>query len=370
MAMLLVLVVVLVAVAYAARARVPRGAPDGWLRSRADREDALHAALQRAADTGIITPEQAEAVLASERALQPPEVRPPQRISPVLEALGYFGGILVMAGVVTLMSQFWAELATWSRLALLGAVAVGLTVAGLLITDEDEPVRWRLRGFLLLLGTAALAGFTGVLFVDGLDRSAAPSAFAVGVAVTAHAGVLWGRRDRPAQHAACFGGVIATTVGGLAWLGSALGWTDAGPGPIGVAVWIVAALWLAASLRDLLPPDIVGVVLGSVTTLVAVAPMGASWDTAAPLVGLTTAAALVAVGVRLDEFLATVVGVLGTLVFLPITVNVFFAGTIGVPAVMVISGLAVLGLAVWLFQRHSGPGDGFAGRRPRSAGHA
>ena len=347
--------VVLVIVAMALRDRSHGGvAPDTTVAGARTLGLTLAAALDRAVEAEIITAEQAAAVIDAERERQrTPSARAPARVPPVLEALGYLGGVLVMAGVITLMSQFWDDLRTWSRLTILGTVTAALTLAGVLIRDETEPVLWRLRGFLLLLGTGTLAGFAGISLVDGLDVRGEPTVFAVGALACVHAGLLWWRRDRPAQHASCFGGLLAAVVGALAWAGTALDWSG-GPGPAGIVLWLIGALWLAASVRQLLPPALIGVLLGAATTLVAGAPMSASWHHAGVLFGLATAAALVAVGIHRDEFLLTGIGVVGAFVYLPVCIGVFFGGTIGVPAVMLVSGLALLALTVRLFRRRRG----------------
>jgi hypothetical protein len=340
---LLLFVAVVVIVALAARSR-----------SGTRPDDRLAAVLRRAVSTGTITDEQADAMLRAEAAsAAAPSTAPgeaPTRMPPVLEVLGYLGGILAMVGASTLVARFWDDLATWSRVAILGAVAVAFTVAGLVIRDEEEPVLWRLRGFLLMLATGGVAGFTGLLLVDALDVTGPEVGVAVGGAAAVHAGFLWWRQDRPAQHATCLGGLIAALASGLVWAG-------AGPGTVGLALWGLGVLWLVASYRQLLPPALVGVTLGAALPLVGAAVVSGDTQRPGVLLGLATAAALVAAGVRLEEFLVTGIGVVGTFIYLPVAVNVFFGGTIGVPALMFASGLVLLALTVLLVRRRGGGGS-------------
>lgn len=332
---------------------------------------ALEAALHRAAAAGIITVEQADAVLEAERGAGPvPSEAVPARVPPVLEAIAYLGSVLVMAGAAVLVAQYWDEMGAAGRLSLVGVVATVLTGAALLIRDERDPVFWRLRGFVGLLATAAVAGFVGLVF-DTASVTDEPVAVGIGAAVAVHGVLLWWLRERPLQHLATLGGIVVALAGAGAWIAGGLGWedTDTGIGVLGIAIWVLGALWLVGSLRDLLPPRLVGVVLGAVTVLAACGPINAGWERYGLLAGLATAGGLIGLGIALDEFLVTGVGVLGTFVYLPLTVAKFFGGTIGVPAVMVLSGIALLGVTLVLLQRR-GEGPGLHGGWPGVAGHA
>lgn len=312
---------------------------------------ALAEALERAAATGIITRDQAEAILRSEEVAAPEPVtagRAPARVPPALEALGYLGAIFVIVGAVTLVSGFWEDLLTWSRLAILGVVAAAFTAAGLAVRDEGEPALWRLRGFLLLLGSGALTGFSALVALDGFEWSGAPVAVFVGGLVSAHAGALWQLRDRPGQHLAFFGGAVAVVAGAVVSVGG-------GPATVGLALWLAGGAWLGASLRQVLPPAMVGVALGSALGLVAAGVTASQWNHVGTLFGLATAGLLIGVGIRTEEFLLTGIGVIGAFVYLPSTLGMFFGDTIGVPAVMLVSGLGLLGLTVLLLQRWGGP---------------
>lgn len=211
--MMVLLPVLVVLVLLVALSRRRETGPGSLSRPRASRPrddrsvpDAVLAALHRAVGAGFITAEQEEAILSFERAAAGTAAgRAPARVPPVLEALGYLGSIFVIIGSVSLVSSFWDDLESWSRLTILGLTAAALTAAGLAVRDEGEPVLWRLRGFVLLLATGALAGFSGLLTVDSLDLRGGSVALIVGTAAAAHAGVLWSLKDRPAQHVACLG---------------------------------------------------------------------------------------------------------------------------------------------------------------------
>ncbi|HVL27304.1 MAG TPA: hypothetical protein VM390_04110, partial [Acidimicrobiales bacterium] len=72
----------------------------------------------------------------------------------------------------------------------MGLAAAALSGAGLFVDDAHDRVLWRLRGFVSLLASGAVAALSGW---------------------------LWARRDRPAQHAATLVGAVVAVAGALAW---------------------------------------------------------------------------------------------------------------------------------------------------------
>jgi hypothetical protein len=310
--------------------------------------------LRRAVDAGLITAEQAAGVLALE---PPPVVAPahaaaPSAVSPGTEILGYLGAVLAMAGISTLVAQFWDDLTSWSRLALLGGASVALLVAGLLVREADDATL-RLRGFVLLLSTALLGGFAGLLGADVLGWAPESVTRLVAGSIAVQSGVLWARQaTRPAQH--------LTTYGGLVALVAAIVGDFGGPAEIGIALWLLAAAWFGAGWRGLLPPAPVPEVLGSLTMLVSCLSLTERWEAAAPLAGLATAILLLAAGAKGMRPAVTAAGVVGVLAYLPYTIVYFFGDTVGVPVAFLLVGGLLLTLAV----RHLRPGGTFGHHGP------
>jgi hypothetical protein len=339
---------IVVAVSSAQRRTAPGGrapAPAGTASRAADDR------LGRAVEAGIITAEQAAAVLALEPSAggpSPVRARAGTATSPGTEILGYLGAVLAMAGVITLVAQFWDDLTTASRLLLLGGASAGFLVAGLFVREGGDDAVLRLRGFLLLLSTGALAGFAGLLGADALDWAPESVTRLVGAGVAVQSGALWARRDtRPAQHLTTYGGLVAVVAATVADVGE--------PALVGVALWTLGAAWLVAGWRGLLPPPLLPEVLGSFTALVSCTILADWWEGAAPLAGLATAVALLAAGVRGDRSVITGAGVLGILVFLPSAIVYFFGDTVGVPVAFLLVG----GLLLVLALRHLRPGGGW-----------
>ncbi len=340
-AVLVVLVVLLVAMA----ARRSSGPGD-----RADRRVLTAADLQRATEAGVVTPDQAAALLALTAAPSRPARAGEQTLRgapAIVEIVGYLGAVLAMIGATTLVAQFWDDMAPWSRLALIGTLAVGLWGAGVVVDESAGAVMWRLRGFLWLLSSAAVAFFAGLLGADVFNWDPAPVAVLVGSATALYAGSLWRLRDRPAQHLAFFAGVIAALAGASAWID--------GLGMVGLVLWAFGLVWLVLGWRRIVVPAVVALMVAPVLMLVAAGVTGGSWEWFAPLFGLATAAGLLAGGILVKEFLFTGIGVAGVFVYVPMSAAEYFGDTIGVPIVLLASGMLLIGLMVALLHRGAGP---------------
>lgn len=308
---------------------------------------ALQEALDRAVAGGIISAEQASAILEAERseAGRRPAAAP-SRVPAVTEAVAYVGGILAIIGGVLLVAQFWDDLEAWSRLTILLVTAAALLAGGAFVPEQDDAVFWRLRAVLWLLSAGALTFATAIVAVDVAELGSEPVVFTIGAVVAVYDGVLWARRDRPLQH-------LATLVGLLLAAGGLVA-NVSGPGGVGLVVWGIGGVWAWLGWRRLLPPEGVALALGSVTVLVGSAITAGEWEDAAPVIGLATAIGLVAAGVAVRERVVTAAGLCGVFVFLPWAAAQLFGETLGVPVVMLLAGLVVLAVTVALLRRQAG----------------
>jgi hypothetical protein len=310
--------------------------------------------LERAVSRGLLSRDLADAIISAERAHEPSPPPPRESARPVpalAEAIGYVGAILVMVGMVVLVAQVWEDLETWSRLAIVGAVAVLLFVVGLLLRDEENLVIWRLRSFVWLLAAGALAGFTGLLTVDALSWEGEAVAIAIGAVTAPFGAALWQLKDRPAQHLTTFAGLLVMAGGVMAWLDV----VDPSVS-VGVSVLAIGAAWLTLGLLDRLPPQLVAVALGTLATLVGPAITAGEWDKPAPVIGLTVAIALVGIGSSVHEFAVTGFGVAGLFAYLPWTLGALFGDAVGPPVILLVSGVLLLAVMFVLLRSRGGPG--------------
>jgi hypothetical protein len=340
----LVVMVVLVVLLMAMAAKWPPRAGEP-----VDRRVLTAADLQRATESGVVTADQAAALLALAAAPRP-RTRGgggPVRAAPLAaEIVGYLGAVLAMIGAAILVGQFWEDMASWSRLALAGSLAVGLWGAGAVVDESADAVLWRLRGFLWLLSSGAVAFFAGLLGGDVFEWAPDPVAVFVGSVTALHAGSLWRLRDRPAQYLAFVAGVIAALAGASAWID--------GPGMVGLVLWAFGAVWLVLGWRRIVVPAAIALVAAPGLMLVAAGVTGGSWQSLAPVFGLATAAGMLVGGIVLKEFLITGVGVAGVFVYLPMSGAEYFGETIGVPIVLLASGVLLIVLMVLLLRRAAG----------------
>ncbi len=304
--------------------------------------DRLAAALRRAVEASILSEEQAQAVLAAERARG---VADGGRRQPLTEALGYLGAMLALSGAVTLAIQYWEEVPTAGRLGLLAAVAVATWVVGARIGDASAAALIRLRGALWFASSAAVAAFAGELASDVAHAGDAPIWLSAGAAGAVSAVLLWRLRDRPAQHLACLTGVLMAAGGAAGLAGQ--------EGAVGLAIAGTGAIWVVAGWRSLLPPPVLALVAGGVAVLGGAGVTVAEWSDAAPLLGLAAAVMFVAVGVGSDRTPLTVVGLAGAFGYLPWTVGHFFAGSLGVPLAMLLCGVVLLAVTLVVLRRSS-----------------
>jgi hypothetical protein len=241
----------------------------------------------------LISADQERAILDYERAHAPAPPPPTSHAPVVAEVLGYVGAILAAIGIAIVVARVDLSLQSGALLALvLGAV---LIAAGFAVPEAAGGPWWRFHQVLWTLGLAGITIAAGIQVGGVGERSGEAVVLACGAVGTIVGGLLYARRDRPAQLVMWFAGLVAAAVGGSLLLVGG-GVLTAG------ALLALGAGWFAAAWRGLLPPRAIAVALGTLLLAVAAAPAGATWD---PFIGFGVAsvitAALVFVGYRTHE---------------------------------------------------------------------
>jgi hypothetical protein len=309
------------------------------------RIDPLAAQLRRWVADGLITEEQAAAILTAEHAPVPRPAAPTRPVSVAVELFGYLGGTLAIIGAALLAARFWQDLTVSTRLLVLGLVAMALWAAGVAIHEHADPALGRLRGVLWLLSSAAVAFFTALLGADALSLSDESVALTTGLATAVYGGLLWWRRPRPLQQLACLAGVLAAVGGAIA----VIGW---GETAVGLGIWAVGLGWVLLGWRALLPPTAVALLAGAAVMLLGAQAVAGGWEAAGLLLGLGSTAALLAVGTTGRRLALAGVGIVGVVMFLPATVVHFFPGTVGVPVLILLTGAALLAVTLVMLRVH------------------
>jgi len=268
----------------------------------------LEADLARWRDAGVLDETAVAAVLAFEqdrlRALPPPPPTPPparplvlpralepgRRIPATAEALGYFGGLLAIIGIVLLVTRYWPDLGLGGRLAISAGGAGVLHLAGVAAPEADDPAFARMRWFLWLVASAAAAIAGGVIVHDGIGSDAGSSIVLGGaVAVVAHGVLTRWWQERPVQQLTFFAG-LATAAGAL---------VD-GPASrvgVGATIWVVGAVFLAVGLSRRVPLAPVTEVVGAIAVVVGAVVLSDDLRAFGPPFTILTAASLIGLSV-------------------------------------------------------------------------
>jgi hypothetical protein len=238
----------------------------------------LHTRLRIWVDAGLLDQDQATAIEAHEAATAAAPVAAGPTVTtaaapagpaagahalgPVIEALGYLGGILASTGVLLLVANAWDDLATGGRLAISGLTAVALIGAGAAVPEARAGAMRRLRAVLWTLGTAAVGVFAAVAGREVLGTEVHDGWLVAwtAAAIGATSAAMWMGRRRPVQHLITL--VAATVAAGAAVM--------AGMGRVegGLAVWVVGAALVAAGLRRLSDTPVLEVLVGSIAMTV------------------------------------------------------------------------------------------------------
>ncbi|WP_395694346.1 DUF2157 domain-containing protein [Nocardioides sp.] len=282
---------------------------------------------------GLISADQAERIRAYE-AIRPGRAR----VSLVVEALGYLGGVIMLVGASILVGMYWGDISVPLRLALAGATAVGLVVAGTLVPHELGPAADRLRSVLWALAVAATAGVLTIWSQDVLERYDEDELLVVAPLTALVAALLWWWRRTWLQQLV----LVVPLLLAAAAVGLHLGDGDTAPG---IAVWVVAVAWTALAWAGALPPRGSGVVLGGLGAIFG--PMTISGQVGIVL-GLLTAVALLVLALVARSLPLLAVAALGLLEAAPRAVVEWFPGRLSAALTLIVVGALLVGAGVWV----------------------
>lgn len=305
----------------------------------------LAAAVASWVSEGIISAEQGRRILA----FTPVATATRSNGSPlVAEALGYVGGVVVLVGGLLIGARYWAEIGVTTRLVILGAMAVGLVIAGAAVPARLGTAAHRLRAVLWTASLAAVAATLLVLSVDMLhleDQSIVLLASA-GAAVL---GLLLHRRDHS------FLLQVATGVAVLAAAGSAAAvLVEPGTTP-GVAIWAVGAAWALLGWGEVLRPRQGVMAVGGLAMMIGA--MFTIDHDAGVVAAILTAGLLVGLSLVTRDPVLLAVGALGAFQVLPVAVSRWFPDSVVAPLLLVLLGLGLVALAVLVIRRQPRGGD-------------
>lgn len=325
--------------------------------------------LQRAVERGLITQDQAAAILTDESVLTDPAVsaegasrldgsipagtapadrprpipsddhqpeaasdRPAARGSLVAEALGYVGGVLVLIGAVTIALNFWGELGLPGRLGILFGAAALMVITGIAVPAGRLQVARRLRSVCWLVAVILFGAGMSLLAQDVLRLDQHTGVLTAGSAAIFAAALWWFHRMVPQQVIVVIALALTTTTA-VSLLPNGIEHLP------GLAVWGFGVAWLLLAEGGVIKARRAGAVLGGGAAVIgSLFTIGDGWGA---VLSIGSAVALVAAGVRLRNLILLALGAIGILLSVPMVVAQYF------PDALVVS-LALLGCGVLL----------------------
>jgi hypothetical protein len=308
---------------------------------------------------GIITPEQAERILATEATGLPgtsgaagehparplgPGARDERRAR-IAEVVGYVGAAFALGAIGLLVAEFWSDLTVWARLALATVLAVTAIGAGALLRARTAAALRRLVGVLWLAGLAATAWSTGIVASDVLDvpERWMPTVVGVVTLLVATPLLLVGRHVL--VQLAAFVALGSATAGTLV----AIAPLEPGALAFGLMLLGGGATWGLAGAGGWLGPRVSAEVTGAVFLLIGAQVLTATgWPRTALTVGIVLAFVLVALSVIGGRIHLLYIGAFGLFVAVPRLVFTLFSDTLGAPATLLTTGVLLILMAVGL----------------------
>ena len=215
--------------------------------------------------------------------------KPARRIPAVAEALGYLGGILGVVGLVLLVSSYWEDMSSATKVGITAGAAAIFIIGGFLVPENVDATFTRLKWFVWFAGTAAATTSGGVAayeYITSEDVTRVVIGASLACAVVS-AG-LWMWRERPFQQITALAGIMVFAGASMSQF------TDLGP--VGLIVFGLALAYLLVGLAQLSPMPAVTVFVGSVGVIVGPMVMSGEWRGPGLFVASLSALVLIAAG--------------------------------------------------------------------------
>ncbi|MGK8486103.1 DUF2157 domain-containing protein [Nocardia asiatica] len=306
-------------------------------------EDRARTAIGRLVAEGVLTRDQADAVLAALAAERASAVA---RGKVLAEIAAYVGAGLLFGGIVLVAASSWEDLGRPVRVGLLAVVAAGLLLGGVLLTGisagraSAHSARARLAAALFALGSVALAGSVGTALEDGGSDAGWVFACSAG-AVIAVLGYLALPSVVGMLVCACF---VPAAVAGL--LTEVIGLDDTWGS---VAMLLLGGAWFALTRLGAASDIRVGYLIAIVTSVAAAQSLdGPSWA-----YGITALVALVCFALYATQRSAVLVvgGGVAIAVAAGEAVSDWTGDSLGAAAVVVAIGAITLALGAYRLAR-------------------
>jgi hypothetical protein len=287
---------------------------------------------------GLVSPEQAAAILAFETSQTAPTT--PRR-TVIAEAIGYVGAALAVGAVGMIVGNVWHELGTGPRLVLVGLFALLLGGAGLALRRAERAPLQRLASVLFTGAVAGIGWFAAIVATDVASLDGGEVGLAIGGAAFAVALPLYLNRPRALHQLTVLVTVLIVTISALT-----LAPLELDPTWFGITVSAVGVAWFVLAHGGWLVPRLLGEVTGSILGIFALQVTGRMEEVWPLFVAIAFAAGLIVLAILADQLHHLVVGAIGLFVIVPQLVIRLFGDTLSAPAILLIVGLLLVLLAV------------------------
>ena len=270
-----------------------------------------------------------------------------RRISLLTEAVACVGVILLLAGGAAALGQRWNGLPSWGHVGACAGVAVFFLLAGIIGRQVREPAIQRLAGVAWFLSVAGAVGAVGLAAHEVYgNNNAAVTALAVGLAATVYSAALWLIRRDALQNVALFAGLVVTILGIAGIIVTVAGGASSARWlAFALALWVFGLAWAGLGWQRYAEPLWVTIPCGVILALIAPSFAAGHYGWMY-VIGIATAAAVMAASLPLRNVPLLALGTLGMFSYVTSVVVRYLHESLGVPPALAITGVLIIGLAV------------------------
>lgn len=266
--------------------------------------------------------------------------RTERRVSLVVESLATVGAILVLAGSGISISQRWLLVTDWGRVGILTGVAIGFLITGFLVRWFTASTTQPLTELMWCASAGCVAGAAAIAAAGVYRQPAAMTLLIASGTAAIYSIALWLMCRREMLMVIAFTGLVGALCGAIPIaVADATLWLAAGLG-----LWLVGLAWTALGW---LYPEPLGTSISVGAVLALIGPTIALHQTDwAYVVGIATAAAVMAVSVPLRNVVLVAFGSCALLGYIAAVVLTYADRWVGVPESLVIIGLVLIAIAI------------------------
>jgi hypothetical protein len=266
--------------------------------------------------------------------------RTERRVSLVIESLATVGAILVLAGSGISISQRWLLVTDWGRVGILTGVAIGFLITGFLVRWFTASATQPLTELMWCASAGCVAGAAAITAAGVYRQPAAMTLLIASGTAAIYSIALWLMCRREMLMVVAFAGLVGALCGAIpVAVADATPWLAAGLG-----LWLFGLAWTALGW---LYPEPLGTSISVGAALALIGPTLALHQTDwAYVVGIATAAAVMAVSVPLRNVVLVAFGSCALLGYIAAVVLEYADRWVGVPESLVIIGLVLIAIAI------------------------